>query len=137
MKKMLLLAAIGLGLTGFVSAQQGWGPQWGRNPGYSPQAVTVTGSLHLRNGVIAVENQGQVYYVPDLERLVGFIEGLKEGAEVSLEGFPWNNYGASYLQPVKLTIDGKSYELRNNAFAMGPGHGYGWGAGGGRGGGCH
>jgi hypothetical protein len=61
MKKMLLMAAIGLTLTGFVSAQQGWGPHRGRAPGYPSPPVTVTGSLQLRNGVIAVENDGQVY----------------------------------------------------------------------------
>jgi hypothetical protein len=133
MKKTLLIAAIGLILTGFVSAQQGWG----RNFGYSSQSVTVTGSLQLQNGVIAVVNDGQVYYVPSLERLVGFIDGLKEGTQVSVEGFLWNNYGSSFVQPVKLTINDKSYDLQANTFAMGPHHGYGWSNTRGRGGWCH
>ena len=137
MKKTLLMAVIGLTLTGFVSAQQGWGPQWGRNPSYPSQSVTVTGSLQLQNGVIAVVNNGQVYYVPSLERLVGFIDGLKEGAQVSVEGFSWNNYGSAFVQPVTLTINGKKYDLQANTFAMGPYHGYGWNNRGGRGGWCH
>jgi hypothetical protein len=131
------MAVIGLVLTGFVSAQQGWGPQWGRNPGYPSQPVSVMGTLQLENGVIAVVNSGHVYYVPGLERLTGFIDGLKEGAQVSVEGFAWNNYGAPYVQPVKLTINGKSYDLQANTFAMGPRHSYGWGNTGGRGGWCH
>lgn len=137
MKKTLVIAVIGLALTGFVSAQQGgWG--WGQNPGYPAQSVSVTGTLQLENGVIAVVNSGQVYYVPSLERLSGFLEGFKEGAQVSVEGFAWNNYGASYVQPVKLTINGKSYDLQANTFAQGPRRGgYGWGNAGGRSGWCH
>jgi hypothetical protein len=137
MKKTLLMAVIGVTLTGFISAQQGWGPQWGRNPGYSAQPVTVTGNLQLQNGVIAVVNTDQVYYVPGLERLTGFIDGIKEDAQVSVEGFLWNNYGSAFVQPVKLTINGKSYDLQQNTFAMGPRHGYGWGNAGGRGSWCH
>ena len=136
MKKTLLMAVIGLTLTGFVSAQQGWG-QWGRNPGYPSQSVTVTGQLQLQNGVIAVVNNGQVYYVPSLERLAGFIDGFKEGAQVSVEGFPWNNYDSAFVRPSALTVNGKRYDLQANTFAMGPRRGSGWGNTGGRGGWCH
>jgi hypothetical protein len=137
MKKTFLMAVIGLAVIGFLSAQQGWGHRWERNPGYSAQSVTVTGNLQLQNGVIAVVNNGQIYYVPSLERLVGFIDGFKEGAQVSVEGFSWNNYGAAFVEPVKLTINGKSYDLGSNTFAMGPRRGSGWGNTGGRGGWCH
>jgi hypothetical protein len=98
MKKFGLIVIIGLLAAGMVVAQ-----------GWSSQALTVSGTLQLQNGAIAVVNGSAVYYVPTLERFIGFIDGLKEGAQVSVEG--WSAPNSSYLQAVKLTIGGKSYDL--------------------------
>jgi hypothetical protein len=106
MRKFGLVLIIGL-VTAGMAAAQGWGGPWG-NQGWTAQTLTVSGTLQLQNGTIAVVNGGTAYYVPTLERFIGFIDGLKEGAQVSVEGL---SGPANYLQAVKLTIGGKSYDL--------------------------
>jgi hypothetical protein len=131
MKKTLLLALIGLILVGFVSAQQ----EWGQNQNVPLQ--TITGTLQLRDGTIAIVNNTRIYYAPSLEWLVGFIDGLNEGTQVSVDGYVWNNYDFSYVQPAKLIVNGKSYDLQANTFAMGRHHGYRRQGRWGHGGWCH
>jgi hypothetical protein len=76
------------------------------------ETSTITGKLELINGNIAVKNGDTVYYPIGLDRLIGFVDGLKEGAEVSLEGW---SFGASrdteYRRFLvsKLTLNGKEY----------------------------
>jgi hypothetical protein len=48
----------------------------------------------LVNGMIAVQSGGKTYYVGGLNRLIGFIDGLKEGASVKLEGYAFALPGA-------------------------------------------
>jgi hypothetical protein len=131
MKKAFLVAVIALAFIGIVSAQS-WRPGWTRNQGDFAQIVAVTGTLQLRNGTIAVESNNSVYYVPSLERYIGFIDGLKEGATVTIEG-----YGdRAYLQPSKITLNGKSYDFSAN-YAQGTScDGYGYQTRHGRGGHC-
>jgi hypothetical protein len=69
--------------------------------------VTIEGLLKLEKGIVAVESGGSVYYVPKLNRYIGFIEGLKEGTKVSVEGSQFNGF----ISPVKVTINGKSYDF--------------------------
>jgi hypothetical protein len=45
------------------------------------------GTLNFINGQIAVKNGETTYYVRGLGRLFGFVEGLKEGSTVTLEGY--------------------------------------------------
>jgi hypothetical protein len=79
-----------------------------------PATVTVSGTLALANGHIALQSGSDVYYVTGIQRLVGFVDGLKEGAQVSLEGYarPFGRTeNAKMLFATKLTIGGKSYDL--------------------------
>jgi hypothetical protein len=75
--------------------------------------VSVTGTLQLKNGFIALVSGDDVYYVPAISRLVGFIDGLKEGKQVSVEGLTSNRdqRGGKFLHLVKLTVDGKAYDF--------------------------
>jgi hypothetical protein len=73
----------------------------------APDAVTINGTLQLEKGFIAVSSGDKVYYVPRLTRYIGFIEGLKEGAVVSIEGYTYNNF----IFPLNVTLNGKSYDF--------------------------
>ena len=111
MKKLMFLTVVVCLATGTIFAQ-GWG-------GVSPR-ITVNGTLQLQNGQIALAGGNTVYFVPSLGRYIGFIDGLKEGARVSVEGYAWGNY----LEPSSVTIDGKSYDFSSNNLSQGWG-GYG------------
>jgi len=77
--------------------------------------TTIRGTLGLSGGRISVVSGNITYYVNGLSRFVGFIDGLKEGAQVSLDGYAaaptveGQNYRAFY--PVTLTLNGKNYEV--------------------------
>ena len=81
-----------------------------------PQAedATVSGNLTLVKGMIAVKDNDVTYFAGGLHRFVGFIDGLKEGAAVTLEGkavtFPQNE-GVKFLRVQKLTLNGKDYDI--------------------------
>ncbi|MDR0578015.1 MAG: hypothetical protein LBI87_10905 [Candidatus Accumulibacter sp.] len=119
MKKLMLALFIALGMADIAAAQD-WGGPWG-NQGWTAQPLTVSGTLQLQNGTIAVVNGSTVYYVPALERFIGFIDAIKEGAQASVDGYAAPS--GNYLQATKLTIGGKSYDLVAND---GLGHGPGW-----------
>jgi len=72
--------------------------------------VTVEGTLKLERGFVAVESGETVYLVPMLNRYIGFISDLKEGARVSVEGRGFRNT----IHPTKVTIGGKSYDFPSN-----------------------
>jgi hypothetical protein len=79
----------------------------------NPETSTITGKLELINGNIAVKNGDIVYYTIGLDRLIGFVDGLKEGAQVSLEG--WSiaaSRDPEYRRFLvsKLTFNGKEYD---------------------------
>lgn len=79
-----------------------------------PETVTVTGNLTIVHGSIAVQDNGVTYYVRGLARYIRFIESLKYGAAVSLQGFTFAyppEDTIKFLQVTKLTIDGKDYDL--------------------------
>ena len=108
MKKIGLLLVITLMVIGTVFAQNQERER--RSP---PESITVEGTLQLQNGFIAVKSGDTVYYVPMLQRLVGFIEGLKEGNTVTIEGYANKNF----LRPTKVALGGKSYDFPTMGFA--------------------
>jgi hypothetical protein len=139
MKRNLLLAAVILAVSGAVFA---------RDEGYrnhnrqvrraydhlfrsAGQEVTLDGNLGWVDGRIVLKTDAKTYFVSGLRPLVGFVDGLKDGAGVKLagrardiEGVP--EYG--FLQAEKVTVNGKEYTLNDY------GRGFGGMAGPGRGG---
>jgi hypothetical protein len=143
MKRMIVLAAMAALLGGSLFARdrapRDWGgPCWrgqGRGPGmywernqYLPESekISITGALGLSHGLIVIEGEGRRYYVPTLGRYIGFIDGLKDGAPVSAEGYsfrapvgapgtgsPGNTENATegLLRITRLTVNGKEYDL--------------------------
>jgi hypothetical protein len=121
-KKFAVFLFISVLLTGTVFAQNK-----GNRPNRSDRKqevtkVTIEGLLKLEKGIVAVESGGSVYYVPKLNRYIGFIEGLKEGTKASVEGSQFKDI----IRPVKVTINGKSYDFpeygrrdNNNRFSQG------------------
>ena len=138
MKRFALFALLVFGICALASAQgrsghmqgNGWGPGYGRRmPGHnqrmqyreSPRAprlaseeVTVAGELTIVQGSPAVKNGDITYFVGGLSRYIGFIDSLKDGARVSLEGtavaMPQNE-NFKILRVRKLTVGGKEYDL--------------------------
>ena len=121
MKKLIFVIIIACLAAGMAFAQN-WGNGWG-TPIPRNQVISITGTLQLQNGVIAVVSGNNAYYVPALTQYIGFIEGLREGAQISIDGYVSGNY----VQPTKVTISGKSYDFA--AYAQ-QGYAYcgnGWG----------
>jgi hypothetical protein len=118
MKKFAFVIVIACLAIGTASAQN-WGNGWGT----PVQIITVTGTLQLQNGVIAVVSGNTTYFVPTLTQYIGFIEGLREGAQISIDGYLSGNY----VQPTKVTLGGKSYDFTVNAQQGFAYCGNGWG----------
>jgi len=126
-------------LAGLCCATALFGRDWDRGgpppppePPAPAAAVTVSGELTWVDGRIAVVAGQKTYYPAGIQSLIGFVEGLKEGAVVTLEG---NAQAASgrdadvyRLWVTKLTFKGKEY-LLNLEPAPGPGPGPGAGPG--------
>jgi hypothetical protein len=103
---------------------------WAQSPGIErrenfrqKEPVSVSGTLVLANGFIALKSGDTLYYAGGLERLVGFVDGLKENAQVRLEGYDFSKANilrtpdtaqtetAHFLWVTKFEINDKSYEL--------------------------
>jgi hypothetical protein len=111
MKRIALVLLAGLAYTGFLAAQTAQG-SW--------SAETLRGNLALIDGQIAIQTQDTVYYIPRLGRLAGFIDGLKEGAAVVLEGQSYRLGTAAdtgstikIFQPEKLILGGRTWDGLN------------------------
>ena len=93
-------------------------PAWGRDSPRkappSPESVNVSGNLTIAQGMIAIIDNETTYLAMSLNRYTGFIDGLKEGATVTLEGYalpsPQNNK-VKILNVQKMTLNGKDYDL--------------------------
>jgi len=102
MKKVVVILTVAFLTVGIgtISAQN-WRPR------SAPESVKIDGTMQLHNGQFAVASGNNIYYVPAIARFVGFIDSLKEGANVSFEGYVSGNF----LLPLKMTISGKTYDL--------------------------
>jgi len=137
MKKFIIFLVIAVLIAGTISAQPirdqrnptpkdnleqlKDNPQSKSGRAREARSVSVEGVLKLEKGFVAVESGDTVYYVPMLNRYIGFITGLREGAKVSVEGYEYK----SMIRPVKVTIEGKSYDFMSWNRGQGACNGFG------------
>jgi len=79
-----------------------------------PEAVTVSGNLIVSNGLPALTSGDVTYLTAGIGRLAGFIDGLQEGAYVSIEGYAINSpqdETVKFLRPVTLSLDGRTFDM--------------------------
>jgi len=123
MKRLVIFLIIAVLTAGAVFAQsvkeQGANPPPRNSRVRDDNSVTVEGVLKLEKGLITVESSNNVYFVPMLNRYIGFISGLREGAKVSVEGYEFRNT----IRPTKVTIEGKSYDFMSWDNDQSPGFG--------------
>ena len=122
LKRKALLILLALGLAVMASAQgMGRGQATPRMP--AAEAVTVSGTLIVAHGSPALKSGDVTYMVGGLNRLTGFVDGLKEGAQVTIEGqaftSPRDNT-LKFLRPTKLTFAGKTYDMAPLGFSGQP-----------------
>ncbi|MDR1024160.1 MAG: hypothetical protein LBL56_00405 [Treponema sp.] len=121
MMKRIVMLALGFAALGtLLYSQDGDSRRRERSDDYTrnrtaPEQLSLTGTLELKQGVIALQSGDQTWYAPGLQRYTGFIEGLKEGAVVTLEGWgqtnPRSGETTGLLRVSKLTLNGKDYDL--------------------------
>jgi hypothetical protein len=121
MKRIAIFALGLLSLGALLYAQEGDSPgQDSRRPdGFdeyqrtSIEKLSLSGTLGLKRGVIILKDGDRIWYAPGLRPFAGFIDGLKDGAAVTLEG--WGRRipqtDAGFLRVSKLILDGKEYEV--------------------------
>jgi len=144
MKKALIAVAIAFLVIGAASAQpfaqqsrpwfgqQGMGqmnvPSYGR--GYNLPAqntivlekITLEGNLELVDSRVAIKKDNKTYFVMIPNRLYGFVDGLKEGASVKIEGSSHEIVGVKDSFAVRaetLTLNGKTIDLGATAGTFG------------------
>ena len=80
----------------------------------APESAVVSGNLTLVRGMIALNSGGVTYVAGGLNRFIGFIDGLKEGASVTLEGSAFSvprEDSVKFLHVQKMTLNGKDYDI--------------------------
>jgi hypothetical protein len=113
LKRKILFVMMVLGFAAMVQAQVR-GPGWNRRNTPTPETVTVSGTMVVARGMPALKSGDVTYYVSGISQLIGFIDGLKEGAQVTFEGVVTtssSDRNIKYLSASKLTINGKVYDL--------------------------
>lgn len=126
MKRAVIVVLAVVVAASAVSAQ-GWGPgARGAGPAapvVQSETVKIEGKLTLVNAHPAIVVKDKTYYVGIPSRLFGFVDGLKEGAMVKLEGYeqplPFAP-NAAMFHVVKLTVGGREIDL-SQAGAFGRG----------------
>lgn len=142
MKKALVAIAIAFILVGAATAQP-FG-QWNQPRGYmqgnvpmqmpygyrgqlpaalpAAEAIKLEGTLELVDARVAIKKDDKTYYVMIPSRLFGFVDGLKEGASVKIDGysraFPYAEN--SFVVHVNtLELNGKTIDLGLNEAVLG------------------
>ena len=111
MKRKFLFIVLVIGIAAMASAQ-GWGGE--REGGPPSEAVTVTGTMTLANGIPAIKSGDVIYIFPGLNRIVGYMQGLQEGASVTIDGTAIsnpNNTNQKFVRASKLTVNGNTHDL--------------------------
>jgi hypothetical protein len=115
MKRSIFFILLALAAGGLVTAQHRnpWGWSDFRGPITPPETLKVTGILGIQQGMISLQDQDINYYILGVERFIGFIEGLKEGASITIEGYAWASQRTEFhfLRAIKLTLNNKEYDL--------------------------
>jgi hypothetical protein len=124
MKKIVVLVAIAAIAASAVAAQGMRPGMWNQAPAtdVAQEMVKVEGRLSLVNGHPAVTSAGKTYYVRIPGMLYGYLDTLKDGAAVKLEGYAVSVPLADdtfVLQVVKLNVGGKDYDLAELAETRG------------------
>lgn len=153
MKKALVVIAIAFVLVGAASAQpwvqnnQPWSSQRGMGQGNVPgcgqgywgpsqatavafEKISLEGTLELVNVRPAIKKDAKTYFVMIPNFLYGFVDGLKEGANVKIEGYSHEISGLkdNYVVRVDtLTINGKTIDLTSANGSLAPMAGRGMG----------
>ena len=76
----------------------------------------------VARGMPALKSGEVTYFVTGIDRLIGFVDGLKEGSQVTVEGRAManpRNETVKFLRASKLTIGGKDYEITTPQFNFG------------------
>lgn len=118
--KRAVIVVLAVAVAASAVSAQGWAPGF-RGPGAAPAAsaapaevTKIEGKLSLVNAHPAVVVKDKTYYVGIPSRLFGFVDGLKEGAQVKLEGYeqalPYATNVAMF-HVVKLTVGGREIDL--------------------------
>jgi hypothetical protein len=123
MKRKILFILLAFSAVALVSAQKmsrgmGFPSSSPRVQPVPTEAVTVTGNLTIAQGSLAVINGDTTYLVSGIQRFVGFIDGLKDGARVTLVGSAAaasQDGKTKFLWVNKLTINNKDYDLARPA----------------------
>ena len=94
-------------------------PSESRNapPRIEAESVSISGNLSLVQGRVALTSGGTTYLIGGLNRYFGFIDGLREGAAVAIEGSAFASpriENTKFLMVQKLTIGCRDYELNRN-----------------------
>jgi hypothetical protein len=79
-----------------------------------PTVWRIRGTLTVAKGMLALEDdEGVLWYLPGLDRYIGFIDGLDAGEEAILEGYapPRGSSQERYFQALRLFIDEMAYDL--------------------------
>ena len=124
MKKIVVLVAIAAIAASAVAAQGMRPGMWNQAPAVqaTQEVVKLDGRLSLVNGHPAVVAAGKTYYVRIPGMLYGYLDTLKDGAAVKLEGYAISVPLADntfVLQVTKLNVGGKDYDLAQLAETRG------------------
>lgn len=144
MKKALIAVAIAFLVIGAAAAQPygQWNQPRNATPGFGQQTmpaygrgmmnnyqstvvlekITLEGTLQLVDGRVAIKKDSKTYFVMIPSRLYGFVDGLKEGASVKVDGDSHAVPGVENSYAVRvstLTLNGKAIDLSTTAGTFG------------------